>query len=659
MQQMTHRPDIDGLRAVAIVSVLLFHLRIGPFGGGYVGVDVFFVISGYLIASIIHADLKRGQFSIAAFYERRIRRIFPALGVLLAVNLTVAPLILDKIDLRSFAKSAVAALLFVSNMHFAGEIGYFDTPAEIKPLLHTWSLGVEEQWYLLFPLLLAFVHRRAGVRSFLWLAPLALISILAGYLLAHRYPQIAFFLMPTRAWQLLMGAILALATLSPPRQRVRREVLSLTGMAAIVVSVLDDSSSAVFPGINTVLPCVGAVLLLHSGTGGTSTIGLLLSARPVVFTGLISYSLYLWHWPIIVYRRYLWPGETSPLDTALMIALAAVLAAASWRWIEQPFRRREIVKARSSVFRFFVVTSVVLGVAGSALYVDAKRQLNWLDQALRDDAAEKQKLRLGKCDLTESERASFGNLCASFGDPGARKRMVVWGDSHAGAWLPALAKVAQENGYSAILISVPGCPPVIGVRRLDGFGNANCADGRLSSAILAYIKRLRPETTVLVARWQLYTHGLMWKGRLQPATHFLSGEDSASKTADESRGVLQSKLRSTLAELKPATNVVIIRSVPELPDTAFSLYERGPREGKHVGATRQAHDAAQAFANTLISRLESDGLARAFDPANVLCPQAECLYADGGIFYYFDESHITYAANMLFIDQLKRLLPAR
>lgn len=291
--------------------------------------------------------------------------------------------------------------------------------------------------------------------------------------------------------------------------------------------------------------------------------------------------------------------------------------------------------------------------------VDAKWESAWLDRAVRQDEAAKQKLRLDKCDLTEPEQRIFGNLCVSFGDPLASKTMVVWGDSHARAWLPALVKVAEESGYSTTLISVTGCPPVIGVRRLDGIGNGNCANAQLSSAILSYIKRVQPQTTVLVARWRLYTHGLIVKGRLQPASHFLSSEESVSETAEQSREVLKLKLRSTLDELKPATNVVIVRSVPELQDTAFSLYERATREEKPVGMTRQAHDSAQAFANAMISQFGREGLAREFDPSDVLCRQGECLYADGETFYYFDDNHITFAANMLFIDQLKRLLSFR
>ncbi len=655
---MTHRPDIDGLRAVAIVSVLLFHFHIGPFAGGYVGVDVFFVISGYLITSLIQTDLQHERFAMAAFYERRVRRIFPALGALLAVNLLVAPQILSVIDLRDFAKSAVTTLLFVSNMQFANEVGYFDTPGETKPLLHTWSLGVEEQWYLLFPLLMVFVYRRAGARGIPWLVSLALTSFLAGRVWVHEYPNLTFFLMPMRAWQLLAGGVLAVAQPSPPRGRLWCEALSMAGIAAIALGVLGGSAGSGFPGINAVLACAGTTLLLYSGSGERSSVRTLLSARPAVFIGLISYSLYLWHWPIIVYYRYLWRGEPSGLDTGLMIGLTTILAAMSWRWVERPFRRKGVIEGRTSVFGHFFLASVFLIFAGSVLYLYAKRDSTWLDRAVGEDKSARQGLRLDKCVLTGPEQSIFGPMCVAFGSASAGKTMVVWGDSHAGAWLPALMKVAEGNGYSGTLISVPGCPPVIGVHRLDGVGNGNCADDQLSSAILSYIKRVRPQTTVLVARWRLYTHGLIVKGRLQPATHFLSSDDTPSETAEQSRQVLKLKLRSTLEQLKRATNVVIFRGVPELPDTGLSLYERATHGEKLAGVTRQAHDSAQAVANAMISQFEREGLVRAFDPSGVLCPQGECLYGKGETLYYLDDNHITYSANMLFIGELKHFLDA-
>ncbi len=299
---LKYRADIDGLRAVAVLSVLAFHIGLSRFGGGFVGVDVFFVISGYLISSIIFADINASRFTITGFYERRIRRIFPALVAMLVVASVVAVIYLLPGELVDYAKSLLAATGSASNVYFWSHSGYFASPTS-KPLLHTWSLAVEEQFYISFPLFLLLVRRFWPQRLRTAVVALFFLSFVSSCVVVSRNADTAFYMPYTRAWELLLGTLLSLNIFPRLRLAWTRNVATLTGIGMIGWSVLFYSQETLFPGASALLPCVGSALIIWAGEGGTSLVGSALSWRPVVFIGLISYSLYLWHWPVIVLRH--------------------------------------------------------------------------------------------------------------------------------------------------------------------------------------------------------------------------------------------------------------------------------------------------------------------------------------------------------------------
>jgi len=305
---LKYRPDIDGLRAVAVLAVLFFHTNIPGFSGGFVGVDIFFVISGFLITSIIIREIQQGTFSIARFYERRIRRIFPALFPVMAFSVAAGFYLMDAKALNDFGKSIASTTLFSSNILFCHQSGYFDAPALEKPLLHTWSLAVEEQFYILFPLALAFIRQRAKERYLLWISLALSISLAASIWAVFAKPTQAFYLMQFRAWELLTGSLLALGVIPKPESARLQNALSALGLALVVYCIGFYSEKTLFPGQNAILPVLGAAMIIH-GNGndnkGNGVIGKLLSIRPLVAVGLISYSLYLWHWPIVAFTRYL------------------------------------------------------------------------------------------------------------------------------------------------------------------------------------------------------------------------------------------------------------------------------------------------------------------------------------------------------------------
>lgn len=367
---MNYRPDIDGLRAVAVLPVILFHAGFSAFGGGFVGVDVFFVISGYLITSLIISDLSAGTFLLSAFYERRVRRIFPAFFVVCVCSALVAALWLLPQDMVFFSRSLLSAAVFVSNINFWREADYFDTFSRSKPLIHTRSLSIEEQFYLLFPVFLLALWKFAGaVRAILF--GVAVLSLLLAEWSSHYHPVANFYWLPTRAWELLIGALVAIyqSRFSEPASgaTLRQQFLSILGLSLIVYSIVAFKEGMnFFPGHYGLLPTLGTALLLLPASRPTIA-GRLLSLEPLRLVGLISYSAYLWHQPLFAFARYRSFGEPK-MSVFLLLSMAAlILGYISWRYIEQPFRNRKVV-ARRTIFVFFAAGTTALIGAGLAGY---------------------------------------------------------------------------------------------------------------------------------------------------------------------------------------------------------------------------------------------------------------------------------------------------
>jgi peptidoglycan/LPS O-acetylase OafA/YrhL len=362
-----YRADIDGLRAVAILPVILFHFGLGYTPGGFVGVDIFFVISGYLITQHVFNEMTAGTFTFASFYERRIRRIAPALLAMLVITTLAASWLLLPAELTAEAKSAVAAIASVANIYFWKTSGYFQD--QDRPLLHTWSLSVEEQFYLVLPPLLLLLRRFCPHRLKSAMAAITVISFLWASWGVFHSPDASFFLLPQRAWELSIGSLLALGALPIPRSAIARQRVALAGLFLILISVVKLSGAYPFPGVLALPPCAGALMIIAAGIEGPSFVSSLLSVRPLRFIGLISYSLYLWHAPVIVLQKY-WYRMTfgRTLETLfpllgfyraqlmermiVFLPLTFVLAYLSWRFIEQPFRfgPRRLNRRRAFVY---------------------------------------------------------------------------------------------------------------------------------------------------------------------------------------------------------------------------------------------------------------------------------------------------------------------
>ena len=335
-----YRPDIDGLRAIAVLVVVFFHYNVPYFTGGFVGVDVFFVISGYLISSIIFKDLANNTFSFCAFYERRIRRIFPALFVMLFISTITAFILYDYQALVEFGKSLVSTVVFASNFYFRKNVGYFAISPQQITLLHTWSLAIEEQFYLIFPIVIYFLNKyKASKINFYIVTGFVLSLGLCVFLSEQKHIQFAFYMLPTRAWEFLLGTLLALRFFPSLYNKKIYHFFSILGFGLIVLAVFMFSSTTEYPSYYALLPVFGTALLIYSGENHHQAfLNKILGFPFLVFTGKISYSWYLWHWVLYVFYRYVSLGVFNSLDIFILIISSFFLSFLSWRFIEQPFR---------------------------------------------------------------------------------------------------------------------------------------------------------------------------------------------------------------------------------------------------------------------------------------------------------------------------------
>ena len=458
---MNYRPDIDGLRTIAVVPVVLFHANVHGFTGGYVGVDIFFVISGFLITTIIHRELGEGRFSILRFYERRARRILPALFAVMAVGLIAGWFLLAPSDYDRMGQSMLSALLFVSNMWFwQNSGGYFDGATDYLPMLHTWSLAVEEQFYIFFPLLLMLLHR-IGRRLLL---PVIVLLVAGSLVLAiwatPRMPSASFYLLPTRIWELGIGSLLALGLLPSAAPKALREVVGALGLVGVLAPVFVYDGSTTFPGVAALPPVLGAAMLIWAGTAGPVLASRLLSLRPMVWIGLISYSLYLWHWPIMAFaRNRLFTVELEPMWQVMTVLASLVAGWVSWRFIERPFRVpvRAGGMGQGRIFALSGAGMAVLGGMAGAL-------------ALTDGIAtwrfdEKERAVLASLEEAYTPiQGCFGRLAPDqlcvFGtdDPHIPVSWVLWGDSHAATFLPAFETLARKKAARHFSLVRPPVP---------------------------------------------------------------------------------------------------------------------------------------------------------------------------------------------------------
>jgi peptidoglycan/LPS O-acetylase OafA/YrhL len=459
---MKYRADIDGLRALAVLPVLLYHAGVPGFPGGFVGVDIFFVISGYLICGMIDADIRDGSFSLAKFYKRRALRILPALFVMFLVTSALAYLYCLPVELEDYSKSLASAAGSVSNVYFAATAGYFDAPAETKPLLHTWSLGVEEQFYLIVPLLMLLAWRVTPGRARLLFAVAAALSFAAAFAISYRNTTFVFYLTPFRAWELALGALLSIKFIPAPGTEFGKTVCGGIGVLSVLGAIFLGSSSAPLLLMMS-LASIGATLIIASSERGTSSVGKWLSLRPVVFVGLISYSLYLWHWPLIVFQRTdgLLAGSSGALTKLTLIAVSIGIAWLSWKFVEMPFRLRAGAAPAGVVFGIAsaAMTSVaalcgLVLMVGGAPFRFPERVVAIASYLAYDPS---QTFRSGRCYLATNRQQLDVQTCMRL--DAKRPNYLLVGDSHAAHLWFGLSSAMP--GVNLMQATASACRPAV------------------------------------------------------------------------------------------------------------------------------------------------------------------------------------------------------
>jgi len=616
---LNYRSDIDGLRAVAVLPVVFFHAGVG-FSGGFVGVDIFFVISGYLISRVLLRDWERGQYSIVMFYERRVRRIIPALFAVIAFTFVFSAVLLIPKDFHDFSASAVAATAFFSNILFYEQSGYFATAAHYKPLLHTWSLAVEEQFYILYPLLL-WISVKYFRRYFSFLAATGIILSLAACQFAViKRPDMAFYLSPFRAWELLIGCLVALGVFPPMKSDAIRNVACLVAALLLLYPIFFYSPDTPFPGVAALVPCAGAAILLHSHEAGDTLVGRVLSSSPFVFFGKISYSLYMWHWPLLVLARLILLRPLHPIEGLGVASLSVGAAYFSWRYIELPFRKPDRI-ARSKLFQMAAMGAGVLllaatyGAASGGMPWRFAPQVNTL-AAYNDSTKTTQWLAergMGDCFQGENNPKLAAALrCMSVSNEG--RNILVWGDSHAAYAFPGVWELGRREGITTRLISMASCFPIISTKMLAG-----CSS--FAPYVATHLKDFHYSAIVLFGHW--YAQERKWQDTTRRAAFFAN-------------------LSKTLKIIRAnGTPVILIGPLPEYDEPLPVILARRLAFGGKGELATHLEKGAQNLDNLMKARFGRMPGVIYVSAYDAMCDRKGCQTMAGNAPIELDESHFS------------------
>jgi len=632
-QSPAYRPDIDGLRALAVLAVLFFHAGVPGPSGGFVGVDVFFVISGYVITRGILTDVAAGRFSVARFYERRIRRILPMLVATILVTYALALVFLLPTAMDDFARSVAAASVFSANVFFWKSAGYFDVEAQTRPLLHLWSLSVEEQYYLVIPVALPLLLARSRRVAALGLALALLASFGLSVALTDTAPGANFYLLPSRAWELLVGALLAFPSgwaaprilreanssgWTAPRilreanssgwmaSRILREAMAAGGLGLIAAAIFAYDEATPFPGLAALPPCLGAGLIIAAGGGGGTVVGRLLSLPPCTGIGRLSYALYMVHWPVVVFTRYALLREPTGWAVAGVLALCFALAYAAWRWIETPLRHPPRGPAADRRPLFAATAALLAGLGGLGLagvLTDGYPSRFPGVQPGALAALEREGWKGGRCFLENGRFADWAGPECRIG-AGQPDTALLWGDSYAAHYVPGLVRNAPALSHAVLQYTFAGCPPLLSYS-----SRAKPGCGDFNAHAFAVIRAYGVTRVVLAARWDLLN------------ARTLAG------------------LPDTLARL--AAMGVSVSVIGPSPLFAFDVAVLSARD-----AGAQADGSAAWFAhpgNPAVRRLAAG--ADFIDPLPTFCDGALCRYRLAGTDLFLDTGHLSRAGS--------------
>ena len=629
---------------MAVLAVILFHAGFIRFRGGYTGVDVFFVISGFLITGILLRERTAGTFTLARFYERRARRILPALLVVLMTTFVGASQVMFSSDLRLASRSLVSVLLFSSNILFwqgtdfadISRVNYFGRKLEDQPLIHTWSLGIEEQFYLLFPIavLLVWRFRRSAVLPVMVLSGMASLALSDWWARVH--PVAAFYLLPSRGWELLLGGLVAFSVGGRrpslgSRSSWLPQLIAGAGIVLVVYSIVAFDKMTPFPGLYALAPTLGTAMILWAGDG--TIVGALLSSRPLVGIGLISYSAYLWHQPLFALARYVTvDGDVSTTESVALCALTLALAFVTWHWVETPLRdrtrwsRRDVLSAIGVGTVLLLIPSVVVGF---------DRRAGMRSPVASNVVTQSVLSLVSDCDIGTTSGRGLDIGCLLDPASSAAPVFLVVGDSHADAMFPAFARISQRSGLQGRLVSHNDCSPLQDVTTAPT-GTAACLEMRART--VAMVRQRKIPSVFLVARWSQALHETL----------------------------VQRLTRTIDAYAAAGAHVYIVEQVPEQPRFARRRYLRAVLTGQWLGrdptgviigqsVTRQEHEATQRVVTATFASLSGDRRVTLIDLTPAMCDGERCVLGTSREPYYADKNHLNALGATFVSDALERL----
>lgn len=656
MHPQTHpkyRPDIDGLRALAVLSVVGFHAFPSLIPGGFIGVDIFFVISGFLISSIIFQNLEHGNFSLSDFYIRRIKRIFPALALVLFACGLFGWFVLLANEYSQLGKHIAAGAGFISNFVLLNESGYFDVDSDTKPLLHLWSLGIEEQFYILWPLS-AWIMWRCKFSILSILLCSITISFSLNIFTIHSDRASTFYLPQTRFWELWIGSLVAWISLHHKLflnklTCKQNTLLSFFGIALIVCGLYLTNKQSLFPGGWAMLPCLGAGLIILAGEHAYFN-KIFLSPTPVVWFGLISFPLYLWHWPLLSFAHILENETPSRAIRLIAVILAIVLAWLTFKLLERPIR---LSRTNKIIPVTLVIIMCCIGGAGFYIYSHDGLSSRSVVQYNIDPRQEANfsSFPSEPC-FKNSNPHGINDFCIKYAPNNPVKTFVLWGDSSTGAWLPVFQKIGYEHHFSIINIMHPSCPPILNARktRFDfPESRAYCSDGKTQKEVLESIRQIQPDAIIVIAAWNSYS--------AHSKREFLTDDDTKSADSVSTARVLETQLPATISALSNIAPTIIFKSWPILPympkNRNMTFFFESNKSSISVSKKEFIDDNAQV--NKIFERLRDQNIVF-YDPANKSCQGDQCVSVLNGINLYTDKYHITPQGALTFKADIEQLL---
>jgi peptidoglycan/LPS O-acetylase OafA/YrhL len=668
-RRLNYRPEIDGLRAIAVLSIILFHAGFRTFSGGFVGVDVFFVISGYLITLIIISEKDNGAFSLVRFYERRARRILPALFLVMLLTVILSWWWLSPSDMRQFSKSVVSVTTFSSNFFFWQHSGYFDRTAESNPLIHTWSLAVEEQFYLFFPIFLLIFWRYGVKVTSVALLAFGIASLSLAEWGSWTRPVATFYLLPTRGWELLLGALAAIYLYRQTRTNVHvasntiSEVACLIGFILILYPILIFSSETPVPGVYGLLPTVGTLLIIVFGTKRT-VVTKILSWRILVFVGLISYSAYLFHQPIFAFARAYTTGEPSKYLMVILVAATIILATLTWHWVERPFRNQHAINRKTLLTSLLLASVFFLsaGAVGSLTGGFRNRQppnVSW--EGLGDKVA-----ALGYPCERKRVKEYEGVKACYFGSKDSEVTIAVHGDSHVEALLDQLNVAFGQANIRGVWVRAAQCEVVPGVLQVGRNSSRKCE--RSWPALLRFLEE-KSDGVIVASRWTFRLFPI--PGQIETLT-FDNGEGGADQNSLRQYMVLDSQQKPSFTKEAKASALVdfvksilslnkrlwLVYPIPEIGWNIFRLnwswYNENSTVLQEISIPHEKYRTRNQFVIETFDSIPDDKNLLRIRPDEIFCDsflEDRCVAQYKGLPYYYD-SHLSDAGAKLVVDEI-------